>query len=107
MTERTGKTLSAAAGLSTSSARNVGDFGDMSTFVFSRGKGSPASVRSGLSTRADEVPGADAPSFNNVEASACPLSSPDAPSVPLDRLALSCSADITAPSSDPDRNVSE
>lgn len=107
ITERTGKTLSAAAGLSTSSARKVGDFGDISTFVFSRGKGSPASVRFGLFTRAEEVPGADVPSFNIVEASACPLSSPDVPPVPLDRLALSCSVDITAPSGGPNRNVLE
>jgi hypothetical protein len=101
ITERTGKTLSAAAGLSTSSARNVGDFGGISTFMSSRGIGSPASVSSGLSTRAEEVPGAELPSFSRVEASACPLSSSEAPPAPPECLALSCSLDITAHSSDP------
>jgi hypothetical protein len=101
ITERTGKTLSAAAGLSTSSARNVGELGGISTFVLSCDMGSPASVISGLFTRAEVVPGADVPSFNSVEASACPLSSLDALPVPLDRLELSCSVDITAASSDP------
>ena len=102
ITERTGKTLSAAAGLSTSSARNVGELGGISTFVLSCDMGSPASVISGLFTRAEVVPGADVPSFNSVEASACPLSSLDALPVPLDRLD---SVDITAASSDPNPNV--
>jgi hypothetical protein len=99
MTERTGNTLSVAAGLSTSSARNFGDFGGMSRLTFSLGTGSPAAVRSGLSTCAEDVPDAELPSFNSVEASACPLSSSDAPPAPLDRLTLSCSVDITALSS--------
>jgi hypothetical protein len=99
MTERTGNTLSVAAGLSTSSTRNFGDFGGVSKVMSSRGTGSPASVRFGLSTFAEDVPDAEVPSLNMVEASACPLSSSDAPPASLDRPTLSCSVDITALSS--------
>ena len=96
-TERMGKTLSAVAGLSTSSARNAGEFGGMSVLALSCESGSPDSERAGFSMRGVVDP-AD-PALNSVEANACPLSSPDSRPAPLDRLALSCSADITVRSS--------
>jgi hypothetical protein len=99
ITERMGNTLSAVAGLSTSSARNVGEFGGMSMLVLSFESGSPDSERAGFSMRGVVVPGADPPSLNSVEANACPRSSSELRPAPLDRLLLSCSADITVHSS--------
>lgn len=61
--------------------------------------GSPVSEWAGFSMRGAVVPGADPPSLNSVEAKACPLSSFESRPAPLDRLLLSCSADMAIRSS--------
>jgi hypothetical protein len=94
-----GNTLSAVAGLRTSSVRNVGEFGGLSVLPLSCEIGSPFSERGGFSMRGVVVPEANPPSFKIIEANACPLSSSEPRPAPLDRLLLSCSADITVHSS--------
>lgn len=98
-TDRIGYTLSAAVGLSTSSARKVGEFGGMPVSILSRGIGSPACVRAGFSMRGVVVPEEDLPSLSSVEANARPFSSSEARPAPLGLLLLSCSADIAVRSS--------
>lgn len=90
-----GKTLSAAAGLSASSARDGGDWGALLKLTCGSGNGSPLAVKCGLFARvADGADPADS-SLSNIDARVLPFLS--SAIEPLRGRVGSCSEDIAIP----------